>query len=270
MQPTFCPKWAFLAALLALANSSAHAAVHDVMADNDGFIPAHLTIQVGDTVRWTNPLSPTPSTRIGHNVTSNDGLWAEFPASENWVFEYTFTEEGVFNYYCTPHAQLGMTGSVTVESGGASQGVNINAGMNDAWYDPSTPGQGFFFNVFPELGLMFIAWFTYDVNRPPGNVTATVGEPGHRWVTGLGAYAGDTANISLERTQGGVFDSGTPAVTQTADYGSLDLEFHDCSTATATYSIPSAGVSGTISLQRIVGDNVPLCESLASGGGAAQ
>ena len=146
----------------------------------------------------------------------------------------------------------------------------INAGINDAWYNAATPGQGFFFNVFPNLGLMFVAWFTYDTERPPVDVEAVLGEPGHRWITGIGPYDGDTANIVLELTEGGLFDTGDPPVMQTQGYGTLDLDFADCSNATASYNIPAAGVSGVIPVQRIVGDNVPLCESLAGGGGPAR
>ena len=142
------------------------------------------------------------------------------------------------------------------------RGFVVNAGLNDAWFNPDTPGQGFFFNVFPELNLVFIAWFTYDVERPPQDVQAILGEPGHRWITGIGPFDGDTVNISLELTQGGVFDSGDPPVQQSDAYGTMSITFHDCATATVEYSIPDGGVSGTIPIQRIVQDNVPLCQAL--------
>ena len=52
----------------------------------------------------------------------------------------------------------------------------INAGLNDAWFNPKTAGQGFFFTVFPESKQMFLSWFTYDTERPPEDVTAILGE----------------------------------------------------------------------------------------------
>jgi sugar lactone lactonase YvrE len=69
----------------------------------------------------------------------------------------------------------------------------INAGLNDAWFNASTPGQGFFVTVFPDSGQVFLAWFTYDTERPDESVTAILGEPGHRWLTAFGPYEGDTA-----------------------------------------------------------------------------
>ena len=66
----------------------------------------------------------------------------------------------------------------------------INAGLNDAWLNSATSGQGFLITVFPERKEMFLAWFTYDTERPPEDVTALLGEPGHRWLTAQGPYDG--------------------------------------------------------------------------------
>lgn len=138
----------------------------------------------------------------------------------------------------------------------------INSGLNDAWYNPDTPGQGFFVNVFPELGLVFLAWFTYDTERPPQGTPAILGEPGHRWLTALGAFTGNRATLDVELTQGGVFDAGNPPVMQSAGYGTITLEFHDCASGTLTYEIPSLGLSGSIPIERIVPTNIPLCQQL--------
>jgi len=138
--------------------------------------------------------------------------------------------------------------------------IAINAGMNDAWYNPATNGQGFLITVFEDSGLVFLAWFTYDVERPPEDVTAILGDPGHRWVTAQGPFEGDTAVLNVTVTSGGVFDSPEPAVENTPD-GTMTIIWHDCNSATLTYNIPSAG-QGEIPLQRIVTDNVALCESL--------
>ncbi len=92
----------------------------------------------------------------------------------------------------------------------------INAGMNDAWYSPATSGQGFLITVFEDAGLVFLAWFTFDVERPPADVTAILGDPGHRWVTAQGPFSGDTATLNVTVTSGGVFDSPEPPVQQRA------------------------------------------------------
>ena len=96
------------------------------------------------------------------------------------------------------------------------------------------------------------------------DVQAILGEPGHRWITGIGPFDGDTVSVSLELTQGGVFDTGDPPVEQSGDYGTMTVTFHDCANATLDYSITAGGVSGSMAIERIVADNVPLCQALQS------
>jgi len=139
----------------------------------------------------------------------------------------------------------------------------INAGLNDAWYNRSTSGQGLLLTVFPDRKEMFLAWFTYDTERPPEDVTAILGEPGHRWLTAQGPYEGDTANLTITMSSGGVFDAAEPSVSRDPDYGSMQIEFADCTEAYVTYEIPSLGLAGEFPIERIALDNVALCESLA-------
>jgi hypothetical protein len=137
----------------------------------------------------------------------------------------------------------------------------ITAGLNDAWFNPATNGQGFFITVFEDTGLVFLAWFTYDVERPPEDVTAILGEPGHRWVTAQGPFDGDTAVLDVFVSSGGVFDSPVPAVGLPVQDGTITIQWTGCNSAILTYDIPSAG-QGMIPLQRVATDNVTLCETL--------
>lgn len=139
----------------------------------------------------------------------------------------------------------------------------INPGLNDAWFNPLTSGQGFLITVFPDITQMFLAWFTYDTERPPEDVGAILGEPGHRWLTAQGPYADDTASLTIYLTEGGVFDSIEPkATTDPAGDGTLTIQFADCNAGLVSYEITSLGISGEIPIERIALDNVPLCESL--------
>ena len=142
----------------------------------------------------------------------------------------------------------------------------INAGMNDAWYNPYTSGQGFFINVFPDLGAVSLAWFTYDTELPPMDATANLGDPGHRWLTAVGPIDGNQAMMEIEMTSGGIFDTPTE-ITRTDPPGSdgtLILTFDSCSSGTIEYDIPSINRQGTVPIQRVANDNVVLCEALNS------
>jgi hypothetical protein len=142
-------------------------------------------------------------------------------------------------------------------------GFIINDGLTDAWFNPTTGGQGFFITVFPETRQLFLAWFTYDTQRPEEGAMATLGEPGHRWLTAQGPYDGDSAELTLFLTSGGVFDAAEPAAeTDLAGDGTLRLQFADCTQGTAQYEITSLDITGEIPIQRITGSNVTRCEQL--------
>ena len=44
----------------------------------------------------------------------------------------------------------------------------------------------------------------------------------------------------------------------------MTIVFTDCNTGVVTYDLPGLGLSGSIPIQRIVLDNVVLCEALQS------
>jgi len=142
-------------------------------------------------------------------------------------------------------------------------GFHINAGLNDAWFNETTTGQGFLIAVFPDIEQMFLAWFTYETRRPPDDTPSFLGEPGHRWLTAQGPYSGDTAELILYSTVGGVFDAADPPVyTDPTGVGSLTVEFADCNDAMVSYELSEPAISGRIPIGRIVPDNVSMCEAL--------
>ncbi len=156
-----------------------------------------------------------------------------------------------------------MTPNAVVLRPSSGSDFEINAGLNDAWYNADTPGQGFFITVFPDSQQIFLAWFTYDTERPPANVGAILGEPGHRWRTAFGPYSGNAATLAVELTEGGIFNSAQPAPTQSSD-GLIEVFWADCENAVVSFDIPSANVSGDIPITRIANDNVARCEEMAS------
>jgi hypothetical protein len=142
----------------------------------------------------------------------------------------------------------------------------LNAGLNDAWYYPDTSGQGFFVTVFPDLGKVSLAWFTYDTELSPIDAFANLGDAGHRWMTALGRIDGNRAVMNIVLTSGGIFD--TPGEIQRTDPpgsdGTLTLTFDSCNSGTVEYNIPSIDRQGIIPIQRIANDNIVVCEALAA------
>jgi plastocyanin len=249
--------WALCSTLLMPAVLYAQT-IHEVEVGDSFFNPQMLTIDAGDTVRWVNAAGG-PS----HDVVSEDGSWTPSILANEFIFEVVFPDEGEFGYFCTPHRNIGMTGTITVE---ASAAFTINPGLNDAWYNPETDGQGFFITVFPDLGFITTAWFTYDTELPPMDATANLGDPGHRWLTAAGTYAGNQAVMNIDLTSNGIFD--TPTDVQHTDPpgsdGTLILTFDSCNSGTVEYDIPSISMTGIVPIQRVAGDNIALCEALSA------
>jgi len=104
-----------IATSLAFCSTEAIGATVDVAIGDGGlfFSPSSVTIQPGDTVRWTFSSG-------GHSTTSGspgmpNNLWDSGIRSQGAVFNHTFPSAGTFPYYCIPHGGCcGMVGTVRV------------------------------------------------------------------------------------------------------------------------------------------------------------
>ena len=81
---------------------------HAVQISGFAFVPAELTIMVGDTVTWTNLDS------VIHTATSTTGAFDAGDLDQNESYSLTFTAAGTYDYLCTPHPE--MTGRIVVQA----------------------------------------------------------------------------------------------------------------------------------------------------------
>lgn len=228
---------ACLIAALAIAacGSSASAATHEVqIVDFVGFVPDVLSIQPGDTVVWRN------TTGSDHNVVADD-LSFRNAVGRSWTFTHTFNDPGDKPYYCQTHGApkgVGMSGVIRVAGGAAP--FNINEGVQGSWLNNATGGQGVFFDVAPSLNNLFaMAWFTW---------TQTPGQ--YDWLTAVGSFGGDRAQMNVFRSRGGRFNASDAVATNPV--GTASVVFTSCTAATLTFNLTDPPVSGTIPLQRLL------------------
>jgi plastocyanin len=103
-------------------------ATFDVQIDamDNFFSPRVVQISVGETVRWMN--------LGGHNhtSTSDDGIWDSGTLMPGQFFDFTFNNEGVFDYTCLFHS-LTMFGTVVV---GRPDSVVMDINMANMLFDP--------------------------------------------------------------------------------------------------------------------------------------
>ena len=108
------PGWAAFLFVLLLASQAAGTTFNvDVASGGLFFSPSTVTIQAGDTVKWTWKGTP-------HSVTSgvpgqSSGLFDSGVHNSGFTFSFTFPTAGTIAYYCTVHGGCcGMIGNVTV------------------------------------------------------------------------------------------------------------------------------------------------------------
>jgi PKD repeat protein len=120
--------------LLLLCPIFVWAATHDVMVGNNFFSPNNLTIEVGDTVRWTNNSGRT------HDVTADDFSWAS-ETSSSFTFQRTFNSVEEILYHCTVHSSPGraigsnQNGRINVIQADENQPPTANFSFNCAALD---------------------------------------------------------------------------------------------------------------------------------------
>lgn len=96
------------------------------------FIPDRLRIQAGERVTWV--LQSGGHTVTAYHPKNHSEYKARIPeGAEPWdsdllvqkdaSFSWTFTTEGVYNYFCRPHESVGMVGAIVV--GRAADGPGL-------------------------------------------------------------------------------------------------------------------------------------------------
>ena len=92
--------------------------------EDNFFDQANITVEPGTTVTWVQ------KGKYGHTTTSYDGLWDSglIEGNTDGTFSYTFDEPGAYEYFCGPHEEMGMVGTVTVtDDGSASASASASA-----------------------------------------------------------------------------------------------------------------------------------------------
>ena len=165
---------------------------------------------------------------------------------------YSFDKEKLEGVFPMTRVIPGSGNVCEERSGNNPQAVDINSGMDGAWFDPNTSGQGFLIDAYPNPeggNFIFVAWFTY------GQETAS----GLRWLTAQGGFEGSTAEIDVWETTGGSFDDPQPIKNRLA--GAMNIDFTDCSNALLTYVLDDA--EGDIEITRVLPAAKALCEKLS-------
>ncbi len=146
------------------------------------------------------------------------------------------------------HVEFGVSGAI-------SPNVDVNQeGLSGTWYNPATSGQGMQFAFSPDVnhtgGLMFGAWYTFDVAN---------GDHGTRWYSIQGPIAGDqdSLGVAIFENVGGNFDA--PPATTASVVGTGMIRFDSCESGSFDYAFDD-GRFGNVPLRRLL-PNVSCTEA---------
>jgi plastocyanin len=121
-----------------------------VRMEDNFFAPANITVEPGTTVTWVQ------SGDNPHTTTSYDGLWDSglLPGGSGQSFSFTFDEPGTYDYFCIPHEDLGMVGTVTVTVTGGAAGTATASPTATALPDTGGPAVSSLLTLAATLALV--------------------------------------------------------------------------------------------------------------------
>ncbi len=139
-----------------------------------------------------------------------------------------------------------LIGNWSEQSAGA---VNLDQhGLTGSWYNPATGGQGFEFEVYPDLsgagqGLFTAGWFTYDAS----------GAGTQRWyvLSGNVTSTETSAVLQIAADYAGNFNATSSTISEQL-FGTATISFSDCNHGTLSYDFTDgSGLSGSMPLLRL-------------------
>ena len=279
-----------LAFVAMVVSAPTMAANHSIQAmPNNTFSPNNLTIEVGDSVTWSNAGG-------FHNVQAADGSFRcsngcdgqggdGSPASNAWSFTLTFNQPGTINYFCSPHQAFGMTGSITVTGGGNDAPGDIRLGT--ASQQRSESAGSFSFEVQRvggDDGAVNVTYMTADGTATAGSdYTASTGtvvwpdnDDNPRVITvpilnDDDDESNETLTLMLSNPTGGA-GLGSPSAATLTITDDDDPPVDQPGTLTFSsdaYSVSEAGGSATIQVQRNNGTDGAVGVSYSTADGSA-
>ncbi len=115
---------------------------------------------------------------------------------------------------------------------------DIDESITGSWFDQNNSGQGINIEILSGNRIL-VYWYAYDSGQP-------------LWLTGVGTYQGDTADIELSQFDGSEFGiNHRTNLVSSKVFGSLTISFDSCDTGNMVYNSTLGFGSGSINLNRL-------------------
>jgi plastocyanin len=137
-----------IAAVLALVlPAPGLAATIDVKIIATGFTPQTVTINQGDTIKWTN------ADKVNHQLVANNGAFASAIIRPGLTYSFTFNTPGKINYHDALHPAL--TGTITIK--GPPPSLTLGVASPIVFYGDQTTITGAVSNGKANEAVMILA-----------------------------------------------------------------------------------------------------------------
>ncbi len=119
-----------------LSNTTTAQTTFNVSVNAGSFTNATISINVGDSVKWSNSSG-------FHNVNGTTTTFPSNPESfgnalgSSWVFIYGFTIAGTYAYQCDQHVLGGMVGAITVVDPNSIDDNSLSSGISTVYPVPA-------------------------------------------------------------------------------------------------------------------------------------
>ena len=209
-----------------------------VNANGDGAVATEATMQ------WMDFISERGLTHLNwsaHNKDEGASIFRpDAPTDGGWT-----------------DAHLSDSGLVVknLVKGWNQRALSVNAGLSGAWYRPDTEGQGWMLDVIDSgpSRQVFLTWFTYANAASDEPTLDSLGSDQHRWLVASGDFSGPTAELTMYRNHGGIFNNVMG--TEQAEVGRITLTFESCVAASLAFDFHDPNMTdATIEIRRLSPD----------------
>lgn len=182
--------------------TESHSVTNIINVSNFAFTPQNEFAVTGDTIKWVwvSGIHTTTSTTIPSGAVS----WDALITSSSPTYIYVMQIAGTYNYVCTPHAGMGMVGTITVTPATGIKEISGTAKsfkLNQNYPNPFNPSTQIRFSI-PASGFVNLSVFDFSGRKVAELVNGA--KPGGEYVVDFNA-SGLSSGVYFYRLTAGNF-----------------------------------------------------------------
>ena len=182
--------------------TESHSVTKIINVSNFAFTPQNENAETGDTIKWVwvSGFHTTTSS----NIPTGAAAWDALIDPSNLTFIYVPQMTGTYNYVCTPHASMGMVGTLTITPKTGIKEISGTAEsfkLSQNYPNPFNPATQIRFSI-PASGFVNMSVFDFSGRKVAELVNGT--KPSGEYVVDFNA-SGLSSGVYFYRLTAGDF-----------------------------------------------------------------